>query len=157
MNYFDLLPDDVSNHILNIRDNNSADIIIHYWQKRVERKISIVFRVIVLPLITQLSYSYYNPRNRIVSLAFEDASRLITLSDDLVWWRKKIGLLVNGILFYREHFLYQFNQYYYRSYISCILISTNLKFYDVLNVLSQLNIHFNNQNIIINNEMLDLL
>ena len=39
MNYFDNLSDDIKNHILSIRDNNSVNKIINAWYRYIGKKI----------------------------------------------------------------------------------------------------------------------
>ena len=126
MNYFyDLLPDDLKIYIIQLA---SANIILHYWYKRINLKSSIIYSII------KLKYSSFDPiniptfdaTNIIIAKLFLRASRILSGTEDFVFWNNYITYFAYSIKFYiYNNLTFTNNKFdaYNISEIACIQLS----------------------------------
>tara|TARA_B110000037_G_C16757529_1_gene357795 strand:- start:50 stop:472 length:423 start_codon:yes stop_codon:yes gene_type:complete len=136
MNYFyDLLPDDLKIYIIQL---TSANIILHYWYKRINLKSSIIYSII------KLKYSSLNPiniptfdvTNIIIAKLFLRASRVLSGTEDFVFWNNYIIYFAYSIKFcIYNNLTFTNNKFdaYNISEIACINLSHKFNINNIIN------------------------
>ena len=128
-NLFFELPDEIREIIYGIRLSN---ILSKHYYKRVSQKISLGYFVLALNHKYNISNNhslimYFDPNDSSVKYVMEKCNRIITNSDDKIWWISQLirpverGLLIESATYYDAIFMDQeiITSNYIKTRIAC--------------------------------------
>lgn len=96
-NYFDILPIDIQNNIISIRNNNSANIIINIWYKYIRKKIIAAELVINNIIYARYIIPYVNVFNNHNASIIEYCNKVLSGREN-EWWIKQFKVLEDFII-----------------------------------------------------------